>query len=265
MSLFVTHSSCYSKESKAEQLQGEKYHSFDHQMTDVDRVISLAKKNNKLALIVMGANWCHDSRSLARNLFVPEVKEVIDTHYELLFTNVGFLEKVKPVITRFGMPIIYSTPTALIIEPNSELLINRHNIHLIRDADSVSIADTKAYFENIAIDRSTLVQALSFLDPTIDQQKLKQLNQQINDFENQQAERIYQAYDVIGPLIKEKKAGMKNKNFNKYWRSASKLRYKITDDLENLRANAIRIAKSKGLNDSNERLNFPTYPKFAWE
>ena len=260
--LLVSQNSVNSKESEEEKLQGEKYLSFEHQMKDVDNVISLAKENSKLALIVMGANWCHDSRSLARNLFAPEVKEVIDTHYELLFVNVGFMEKVKPVITRFGMPIIYSTPTALIIEPNSELLINRHNIHTIRDADSVSIADTKAYFENVAINRSKLVQSLSFLDPKIDQQKLKILNQEVDDFENHQADRIYQAYEVIGPMIKERKSGVKNKNFQKYWKSASKLRYTITDDLDRLRGQATKIAKKK---NSNEKLDFPTYPKFAWE
>lgn len=262
ISLVFNHYSAFANETKEEKSQGEKYISFEHQMQDVDKVISLAKKNNKLALIVMGANWCHDSRSLARNLFSQEVKEVIDTHYELLFINVGFMEKVRPVITRFGMPIIYSTPTALIIEPNSELLINRHNIHTIRDADSVSIADTKAYFENIAINRSKLVQSLSSLDANIDQKKLKQLNQEIDNFENYQADRIYQAYEVIGPMIKERKSGVKNKNFQKYWKSASKLRYTITDDLDKLRGQAIKIAKNK---DSNEKLDFPTYPKFAWE
>jgi len=252
----------YSKETKAEKIRGEKYISFENQMQDVDKTVALAKKNNKLALIVMGANWCHDSRSLARNLFAPEVKEVIDTYYELLFVNVGFMEKVKPVITRFGMPIIYSTPTALIIEPNSELLINRHNIHSIRDADSVSIPDTKAYFENIAINRIKLVQSLSFLDPNVDQQKLKQLNQEIDNFENNQADRIYQAYEIIGPMIKERKSGVKNKNFNRYWKSASKLRYKITGDIDRLRTQAVKIAKKKG---SNKKLKFPIYPKFAWE
>ncbi len=260
--LSVNQNVAYSKETKAEILQGEKFHSFETQMQDVDKVIALAKDNNKLALIVMGANWCHDSRSLARKLFAPEVKEVIDTHYELLFINVGFMEKVKPVITRFGMPIIYGTPTALIIEPNAELLINRHNIHFVRDADSVSIADTKAYFETIAINRSKLVQSLSFLDPQIDQQKLQQLNQEIDNFENHQADRIYQAYEVIGPMIKEKKLGVKNKNFQKYWSSASKLRYKITGDLDRLRAQAVNLSKN---DDSNEKLKFPTYSKFAWE
>jgi len=262
INLIFNHYSVFANETNAEKLQGEKYISFENQMQDVDKIIALAKDNNKLALIVMGANWCHDSRSLARNLFAPKVKEVIDTHYELLFINVGFMEKVKPVITRFGMPIIYSTPTALIIEPNSELLINRHNIHSIRDADSVSIADTKAYFENVAINRSKLVHTLSFLDVSINQNKLKQLNQEIDNFENHQADRIYQAYEVIGPMIKERKSGIKNKNFNKYWKSASKLRYKITKDLDRLRAQAIKIAKVK---DSNKKLKFPTYPKFAWE
>ncbi len=256
------HVAVFSSETKEEKIQGEKYISFENQMQDVDKIISVAKKNNKLALIVMGANWCHDSRSLARNLFASEVKEVIEANYELLFVNVGYMEKVKPVITRFGMPIIYGTPTALIIEPNSEVLLNRQNINLMRDADSISLEDTKAYFEDIANNRHNLLKSLSFLDPKIDQVKLKNLNQQIDRFEQTQANRIYSAYDVIGPMIKERSLGTKNKNFMKYWKSASKLRYKITGDLDKLRAHAIKIARQK---DSTQTLEFPKYPKFAWE
>ena len=262
LALLVNHNPVYSNESKSEKLQGEKYHSFENQMQDVDSILVKAKKSNKLALIVMGANWCHDSRSLARKLFSSEVKETIESNYELLFIDVGFMEKVKPVITRFGMPIIYSTPTALIIEPNSELLINRHNLHSIRDTDLVSEQGIKNYFNDIAINRYKLTKALSFIDTKVDTQILTQLNLQIDEFEMHQATRIYQAYDIVGPLIKERKAGVKNKNFRKYWKSASTLRYKITDDLDKLRAQAIKIAK---VENSKEKLDFPIYPKFAWE
>ena len=34
-------------------------------LADVQQAISRAEDNDRLALVVLGANWCHDSRALA--------------------------------------------------------------------------------------------------------------------------------------------------------------------------------------------------------
>lgn len=255
-------------ESKKEKMDhsGELYLPSVQQMEDIDNTLAKAKANNKLALIVMGANWCHDSRSLATKLYLPEIKETIDSNYELIFIDVGYLTKVKKVITRFGMPVIYATPTVLIIEPNSEILINGHNMHLWRDADKVSVSDTHQYFADIAINKHQLLASLSGTKTTdtrtVDKSLLESLNLSINQFEQLQAERIYKAFSIIGPLIKEKKQGGKPKNFLKYWKSVAALRYKITDDLADLRHQAIEIASDA---NTDKTLSFPKYPAFEWE
>jgi len=142
---------------------GELYLPSAQPMEDIDKTLANAKANNKLALIVMGANWCHDSRSLATKLYLPEVKETIESNYELMFVDVGYLTKIKEVITRFGMPVIYATPTVLIIEPNTEALINGHNMHIWRDADKVSVSDTHQYFTDIANNKQQLLASLSLI------------------------------------------------------------------------------------------------------
>ena len=43
----------------------------DDALADVDDAMSRAAETNKRALIVMGANWCHDSRALAGWLGTP--------------------------------------------------------------------------------------------------------------------------------------------------------------------------------------------------
>ncbi len=240
---------------------GELYIDSDQQTKDIDNTLAKAKANNKLALIVMGANWCHDSRSLARKLFMPEIKSVIDENYELLFVDVGYLTKIKTVITRFGMPVIYATPTVLVIDPVSGKRINGLNMHIWRDADKVSIADTKKYFSEMANQKN------SYLNPLANMSekgitKLASLNSSIDEFEQTQADRIYQAFSVIGPLIKEKKEGGKAKDFMKHWKAVAALRYKITDDLSTLRQQASDIANDSS---SNKQLTFPEYPAFEWE
>jgi hypothetical protein len=240
---------------------GERYLPSDQQMLDIDNTLSKAKEANKLALIVMGANWCHDSRALATKLFLPEVKDTIESNYELLFVDVGYLTKVKKVITRFGMPVIYATPTVLIIEPNSEQQINGHNMHLWRDADKVSVSDTIEYFSDIANNRHDLLVSLTKVK-TENLALLDALNQSINQFEQHQAQRIYKAFTIIGPLLKEKKEGGQAKNFAKHWKAVAALRYKITDDLAILRQQAIEIAS---VTNSEKKLSFPEYPAFVWE
>ena len=120
----------------------------------------------------------------------------------------------------------------------------------------------KSYFDDIAINRFKLTKALSVFDPKINLERLKLLNKKIDKFESHHANRLYQAYDILGPMLKESKEGETDENFRKYWRSGAKLRYTITTDLDRLRAQAIKISKD---NNSQEELKFPTYAKFIWE
>jgi hypothetical protein len=240
-----------------------RYLSSNQQMMDVERLLETAKSNNKLALIVMGANWCHDSRSLASKLYLPEMKNVIDNHYELLFVDVGYFTNIKKVITRFNMPVIYATPTVLIIDPVTGERINGHNMHIWRNADSVSVEDTFQYFSDIANQSRVSTLAIGSVEAVglKQQEQLLHLNQLINDFEKIQSKRLYKAFAIIGPLLKEKNEGGKAKNFGKYWKAVSAFRYKITDDLALLREKAIRLTRE----NSKEKLLFPQYPAFEWE
>lgn len=240
------------------------YIAAEDQMAEIDKSLAAAKKTGKLALIVMGANWCHDSRGIASNLYLPDIKESIEKNYELLFVDVGYYTKIKQVINRFGMPIIYSTPTILIVDPESEQIINKHNMLLMRDAASVSELETQEYFEDIANNREKLtkIAVTSKSSP-----QLRKLNQSIDDFEKLHAKRIYRAFSVIGPLIKEKNEGGDPKEFNKIWKAISKLRYTITDDLARLRKQANQIALASDSNNPShrEKLKFPKYSRFDWE
>jgi len=255
-----THSEAHSDKKNIYET-GNLYLPSNDQMGDVDKTIAKANKNNKLALIVMGANWCHDSRSLASKLYQPDVKEIIDANYELVFIDVGYMTKIKKVITRFGMPVIYATPTVLIVDPKTQKLINSDNMHIWRAADSLSILQTIEYFSEVAKNRQTRLAALSSIEG-VDMAKLKQLNQSISDFEQLQADRLYKAYTIVGPLLKQKKEGGKAKDFDQSWGSVAFYRYKLTDDLTKLHRQAVEIASQE---NSNKKLSFPKYSAFEWE
>jgi thiol-disulfide isomerase/thioredoxin len=251
-------------DSKSIYETGHLYISVDNQMAEIDKTLAAAKQSGKLALIIMGANWCHDSRSMASNLHKPDIKESVEKNYELLFIDVGYYTRIKKVINRFGLPVIYSTPTILIVDPVSEQLINKHNMLLMRDAASVSELETQEYFEDIAANRQQLT--LNAITKS-ESPRLTQLNQTIDDFEKFHADRIYRAFSVIGPLIEEKKGGGAAKEFDTIWKAISKLRYTITDDLARLRKQAKQMdaASDSQAQDIAKELDFPEYPAFEWE
>lgn len=263
-SLFISgFSNAYdSKKDNSEPTKsGKVYIMSDDQMADVDSVLLSAKKSGKLALIAMGANWCHDSRSLAKKLHLPEVSEGLNNNYEVLFVDVGYLSHVKDVITRFGQPVIYATPTVLVIEPETGKQLNGHNMHQWRDAANLSVEDTIKYFADIANGKTQLLADLSEKN-TQNSGRLKQLNSQIDDFQNFQAERLYKAFSVIGPLLEKEKNDEDAPNLDSYWRTVAKYRYKITVDLAELREQANELAHSEELDG---KLDFPDYEAFEWE
>lgn len=89
---------------------------------DVQLVLDDAKRFNKLGLIVMGANWCHDSRALASYFEKPRFQTLIEDHYRLVYVDVGFKDRNIDIAREFGVESIVGTPTVFITSPEGEVL-----------------------------------------------------------------------------------------------------------------------------------------------
>jgi len=99
-------------------------------LADVQQALGRADDGDRLALVVLGANWCHDSRALASRLHRSPLAEVIQQHYEVVFVDVGFLDKGRAVTQQFGVAHFYATPTVLIIDPSNRALVNDEVRHI---------------------------------------------------------------------------------------------------------------------------------------
>lgn len=266
LSLQPFNSAKANEDSKAEFTEeqiksGKLYLESENQMKEIDQLLEMAKTNGKLAIIAMGANWCHDSQSFATKMHHPEVKPLIEKNFELLFVDVGYLTNIKAVITRFEQPVIYATPTILVIDPATNIQVNKNNMHLWRDTAKLSIAETIEYFSNIASNKQSMLDTIARQEAE-NRGNLAVLNQQIDQFQQQQADRLYKAFTVIGPMLEKQEQGESVKNFRKYWKKVAKYRYKFTEDLKVLREKAITIVNSDSKHISIE---FPEYPAFEWE
>ncbi|NOR20748.1 MAG: hypothetical protein GQ538_11750 [Xanthomonadales bacterium] len=239
------------------EIAGELYLPSEDPMAAVTAVIQTARKNDKLALVILGANWCHDSRGLASRFHQEPMKSLIEENYETIFVDVGYLNKGKQVIESLGPPVYYATPTVLIIDPVSGELVNDHNRHQWADAFSISMDDTVAYFRQMtAIDLNPL-RAGSEIGL-----ELQTLLEEIDAFEQAQADRLYKAYAVLGSMLKEYKEGDQEAFSEEKWNEVRDFRYKVPYDISALKTMASDRVQA---GESNIELEFPEYPVFSWE
>ncbi|MBX7459064.1 thioredoxin family protein [Qipengyuania sp. 1NDH17] len=93
---------------------------------DVDAALERAMASGKHVLLVMGANWCHDSRALAGWLETPRFKELVEAEYELVFVNVGLPQTGDghnlDIAHRFGLEKPEGTPNVLVLTPFGTLV-----------------------------------------------------------------------------------------------------------------------------------------------
>jgi thiol-disulfide isomerase/thioredoxin len=95
-------------------------------MGDVDAALAQAAAKGKRVLLVMGANWCHDSRALAGWLETPRFAALVAERYELVFVNVGMPQSGDghnlAIARRFGLADFPGTPALLVLTADGTLI-----------------------------------------------------------------------------------------------------------------------------------------------
>ena len=226
-------------------------------MADLKAGFETAQKNNKLALVVMGANWCHDSRALAARLYKEPLSTVIKAHYEIIFIDVGYLEKGKDIITSLGIPVYYATPTVLIVDPASRQVLNADNRNQWGNAYNISMQESVDYFTEFSEAGDGSLQSDDELN-----ENLQKLFADIAAFEEGQAARLYEAYAVLTPMLEAYKAGDDKAFSEKIWNEVRDYRFKVSEDVVALRAEAReRVADG----ETDIHMNYPEYKSFSWD
>lgn len=221
----------------------------------VAQTLAAAKAEQKLALIVLGAQWCHDSKGLAKNFSTVEMQQILSAKYQVLFVDVGYLEKGFELVKQFNQPIYYGTPTVMVIDPMNNQFINKHSMKKWLNAYKVPLNEYIDYFTDLAENDTVIATPNPAMQTYI---------KQINDFEQQQATRLKKAYGIVGPLLKAyMQSDNKNasQSFVDKWQPVQDFRYNIQNDINAL----ISQAKSNVKTGSKQALKFPSYPAFAWE
>ena len=111
----------------------------DNASADVDAALARARQSGKRVLLVMGANWCSDSRALAGWLATDRFAELIERKYELVFVNIGMPRSGDGhnlgIARRFGLPELPGLPNVLVLTSDG-VLVNPTTATSWRNAES---------------------------------------------------------------------------------------------------------------------------------
>lgn len=115
------------------------YRVSDIASAEVDAALARARQSGKRVLLVMGANWCSDSRALAGWLASERFKKLIGRKYELVFVDIGMPRGGdRPnleIARRFGVSELPGSPNVLVITGDG-VLINPTTATTWRNAES---------------------------------------------------------------------------------------------------------------------------------
>lgn len=228
------------------------FKNIEHPQKFIMDAFDRARKQNKYLLFVLGGNWCHDSRSLAKKLQDPILSKTIEQKYLLEMVDVGFLDKAYEFVEKAGMHTYYATPTVLIFDPVSGRQINSEDMHVWANAFNISQEDSNLYFENYSQQNPQPEIQLS----KVQQQHLVRLEQ----FVSQQQLRIKSGYQIVGPLLERYKAKHRDSEFQPYWVALAELRNQLPEDTRRLRQLIIA-----GDENSLDNIQYPDYPPLPWE
>ncbi|WP_394129530.1 thioredoxin family protein [Shewanella maritima] len=201
-----------------------------------------AEANNKLLLLVLGAQWCHDSRGLASNFSTPEMQSILQQRFVVQFVDVAYFDDLHHVPQLFGYHAIFGTPTVLVIDPKSAQVLNHQTVSKWQSAHSVPQSEYVEFFSQIGTQQVSNA-------PTSDE--LKQ-------FIEQQVARLKQAYDHQRPIWADVRNGTGDEaELSKVATEVWKFRVQLQKDIHRL--------ESELMKDPNSQLNLPNYPNFSWQ
>ena len=214
---------------------------------DVQQALERARQGNKRLLVVMGAQWCHDSTGLAATFSEPEMAAILEQSYETVFVDVGYFKDLRGITRRFNQPHYFATPTVMIIDPESERLLNASDMYIWGSADSLPLARYLEYFDRYAKHQDSD----PWVAPAVRTARL-------DEFEQHNSERLMDAYEKLIPGMREEnRAGRASSGFYTRWREVREFRMQLQRDIQALREQAAANPEAP--------LSLPVYAPFSWE
>ncbi len=96
---------------------------------DIDQAIERGLEKNKHILLIFGANWCPWCRTLNRLLTRDaKIKDFVETYYEVVLIDMGFLNKNLDLNEKYGNPIELGLPAFVVLDNRGNQLVIQETV-----------------------------------------------------------------------------------------------------------------------------------------
>lgn len=121
---------------------------------DLDAALADAARDGRLAVIVFGADWCHDSTALAKVLTGKAFRDEFGARFSVTFIDVGVPQtgngRNLDLIARYGVKRMRGTPALFVIGPDGRPRNSRRDAQSWRNADSRGEAAILDWFRRLS-------------------------------------------------------------------------------------------------------------------
>ena len=223
----------FAAESKGHVLDKYIYTPTVHPLTIAKSALARAQAENKYTLLVLGAQWCHDSRGLAETFSNNQMQGILNQNYVTEFIDVGFLEDRRELTEYVGYPTYFATPTVLIIDPKTKQLVNLDSLSIWQNAASVDLSTYMDEFGKWRYDEKNTSPL-----PSVE----------VSEAEREQAKRLQAGYAVLGPMLdrsanKHADADAEQEAFFALWDEVKAFRFALQQDIHANRKSESSLVK----------------------
>ena len=98
-------------------------------------------------VLIFGANWCLDCRTLDAQMHEGELASLIEKSYVVVKIDVGRMDKNLDVATKYGVPVKNGIPAVAVLNSKGKLLYAQDQGQFA-DARHMNPESFKAFFEH---------------------------------------------------------------------------------------------------------------------
>ncbi|MBF7073286.1 thioredoxin family protein [Glaciecola sp. MH2013] len=236
----------------------------DEPLAQAKLTLQKASAENKYALIVLGAQWCHDSRGLAASFSDAKMQSILQTQYQTQFIDVGFLEDRRIITEYLGYPTYFATPTVLIVDPNTKTLVNIDTLNIWQNAASVELDTFYRQFSKWSMSSATAN------NPSSTPMALSNTSEYAQRLEKEQSARLQQGYAMLGPLLAESttkgpNAKANQERFFALWDEVKAFRMALQKDIHFLRSAEHTSSSSQKAEENINEIYSRLKQRKSWE
>lgn len=124
----------------------------------LEAALADARAQGKLAVVVFGGDWCHDSRALARALTSQGFKDRFGSRFTVTLIDVGVPMRGQgrnlDLVKHYGVKNLQSAPVMFVISPKGKRINSKKDAVSWRNADSRGEAAILAWFDKLLADQA---------------------------------------------------------------------------------------------------------------